>query len=156
MFRFAKPMPKPSQQEQQTKEAAAMKAGEDFTSAWVAEIRDACNAHLLHLATFVQEAWDEAERTRDFQTVIGAYLGSVQGTEEVANKIFAPYEDKAKELQVPELLTYTRIRRLQHLLQLRCYFEYRLSINIVPAGEARERFRGNLAQLLSPELSEQF
>jgi hypothetical protein len=153
MFGFKKAAPTQSQEQQ--RQAEVFKRGQEFAVAWADEIKQRCNAHLLQVATSEHHhEWDEAERMGDLQKVIMLYCAAVSGTEEVANNMFKQFEEKAEELDL--LIEYTKIRKLQHLMQLRTFFEYKLKLNLVPAGADRERLRTQVVPILDPELSEQF
>jgi hypothetical protein len=168
MFRFKRtttpnqsPEPERKQAEGLESKLRAFEVGQQLAQAWADEINQRCTAHLREVATSRPEwyeKWDEAERTGDLQTVIEMYCGAVDGTEDFTNKLFQPFEQKARELNVWEMIEHVKIRKLQHLLQLRNFFEYRLKVNLIPAGSrpARKKLRQDAFQMLDPEFSKQF
>lgn len=150
MLNFFKRSPKSEAPDQ----AGAVELGRQLFREWRDEINQECAAQLLFVKHFVDENWEKGEKTGDLQAVISSYCGAIDGTAESARKIFKKFEDRAADLQLDALIDYTQKRKLQHLLQLRTFFEYKLKLNLAPAGEVRERVRTMAAEIIELEFSE--
>ncbi|MFX8762503.1 hypothetical protein ABTM82_18945, partial [Acinetobacter baumannii] len=79
----------------------------------------------------------------------------VDGSEQYVNKFFKRYEDVAKQMESHPLFDYLRMQKLQHLLQLRNYFECKMKLAIMPNEESREKWRKDIKQFLEPEYRNQ-
>ena len=111
-----------------------------------------CESHLLWVAAFKDDLWEKAEEANDFQTVITAFCGAVDGTEEHANKMFKPYGEQIEQIGIPGLAAHLKVRRLQHLIQLRLYFEHKLKIMLINTSVDRETWRQKISEILTPQL----
>jgi hypothetical protein len=131
-------------------------SGAQFAKEWMDTIDQECRDQLLFVKNFVHEPWEVGEQTGDLHAVITSYCGAVDGTDETARKIFKRFEESAAELKLDILIQYTEIRKLKHLLLLRNFFEYKLKLNLAPAGEEREKIRKMAAQIIDLEFSDQF
>ena len=83
---------KPTQSQEQQRQAEVFERGREFAAAWIDEIKEKCNAHLVQVATSEHHhEWDEAERLGDLQKVIMLYCAAISGTEEFANNMFQQF-----------------------------------------------------------------
>jgi hypothetical protein len=119
---------------------------------------DMCVAHLAQVASVTDHAWEEAEHTGDLHKVIIHYSAAVDGTDDFTNEAFKQFEERAEQLEFlkSELTNYTKVRKLQHKMQLRNYFDCKLKLSIIPAGANRDSLRNDIIRMLNPELSKQF
>ena len=145
-------------QSQNKEEADACKWDQEFAASWVDDITAMCAAHLAQVASFSDNAWEEAERSGDLHEVIMHYSAAVDGTDDFTNEAFKEFEERAEQLEFlkNELTNYTKIRKLQHKMQLRFYFYCKLQLSIIPAGANRDSQRKDIIRVLNPELSKQF
>jgi hypothetical protein len=112
---------KTADQSPKKEEADAYKCSQEFAASWINDITSMCTAHLAQLASFTDNAWEEAERTGDLHKVIIHYCAAVDGTHDFTNDFFKQFEERAEQLEFfkSELTNYTKIRKLQHKMQLR-------------------------------------
>jgi hypothetical protein len=143
-----------SSKNEPSNEADAVELGRQIFKEWREEINQECSAQLLFVKNFVDENWEAGEQTDDLLSVISSYCGAIDGTDMTARKIFKRYEDRAAELQLDALIDYTQKRKLQHLLQLRTFFEYKLKVSLAPVGAEREKIREMTAEIVELEFSQ--
>jgi hypothetical protein len=159
MFNFTKATHPDQQQEKQKGLAETETEGRQLMQSWIEGVSAECKTHLQFVATMpVNAKLDEAIESGDLQGAIALFCGAVDGSEEQADTFFKPFEEIAAEYvqkhNSVELYQYTKIRKLQHRLQLRIILQTKLSMAfIVP--EERDRIRKQyIEKMLIPEFGE--
>jgi hypothetical protein len=98
----------------------------------------------------------KAEREYDYREIIFCCSAACKGCMTGVDEYFKEYEDiiaNGEMLKRTDTLTrWMQIQKLRQKLQIATYWDYRLSMSLVPEGETRQEGKVALAGLLRPDL----
>ena len=99
----------------------------------------------------------KAEAEYDYREIIFCYTAACKGCITGADSYFKGYEDIIVNDEIlkgaDSLIRWMNIQKLRQKLQIMTYWDYRLSLSLVPEGEARQKAKETLAELLRPDLT---
>ena len=99
----------------------------------------------------------KAETEHDYREIIFCHTAACKGCIRGADGYFKEYEDTVANDELlkrnDSLIKRIQIQKLRQKLQIMTYWNYRLSISLIPEGEQKQMATKALAELLRPDLT---
>jgi hypothetical protein len=128
-------------------------SGQDFIEKHNLRIQLLCNQHLSRVGNFHLEEWGRAANDGDLPAIINLYCSDVAFLEKEAADIFSTFQslaDEMDEVEVIAFVPFVRLRKSQHVLQIKDFQLKKLKSSLQTDEVVREREFQDALAILDP------